>query len=309
MMPLLDKLSNENKDIMIMGDFNVNLINCNDDKNISNFLDTMLSHSFLPFITTPTRITRNTKTLIDNIFYNKPLNDITSGNLSSIISDHLIHFLIESSKFTEKSPQMVYRQRCYKHFDKLQFRADLIKVNWGSFCHDPDPNSAVEHFLKIVERLLDKHAPYKNIKHLKSQFETKPWITAGLAYSIKIKNKLYKSFCKEKDPHKKENYERQFKTYRNLISTLLRETKESYYKQYFSDNKKNLKLVWQTIKGIINMKNKSDESISSLLIDNQLINSAKQISYDFNKFFTSIGEKINRNIVKLKKPSSFISWP
>ena len=164
---------------------------------------------------------------------------------------------------------MVYKQRCYKSFDKLQFRADLIKVNWGSFCHDPDPNSAVEHFLKIVERLLDKHAPYKNIKHLKSQFETKPWITAGLAYSIKIKNKLYKSFCKEKDPHKKENYERQFKTYRNLISTLLRETKESYYKQYFSDNKKNLKLVWQTIKGIINMKNKSDESISSLLIDNQ----------------------------------------
>ena len=68
MMPLLDKLSNENKDIMIMGDFNVNLINCNDDKNISNFLDTMLSHSFLPVITTPTTITRNTKTLIDNIF-------------------------------------------------------------------------------------------------------------------------------------------------------------------------------------------------------------------------------------------------
>ena len=57
------------------------------------------------------------------------------------------------------------------------------------------------------------------IKHPKSQFETKPWITAGLAYSIKIKNKLYKSFCK--DPHKKENYERQFKTYRNLISTLI----------------------------------------------------------------------------------------
>ena len=73
MMPLLDKLSNENKDIMIMADFSVNLINCNDDKNISNFLVTKLSHSFLPFITTPTRITRNTKNLIDNIFYNKPL--------------------------------------------------------------------------------------------------------------------------------------------------------------------------------------------------------------------------------------------
>ena len=42
-MPLLDKLSNENKDIIIVGDFNVNLINCNYDKNISNFLDTAFS--------------------------------------------------------------------------------------------------------------------------------------------------------------------------------------------------------------------------------------------------------------------------
>ena len=63
-------------------------------------------------------------------------------------------------------------------------------------------------------------------------------------------NKIYKSFCNEKDPHaQKKIFERQFKIYCNLILTLLRETKESYYKQYFRDNQKNLILVWQTIKG------------------------------------------------------------
>ena len=92
-----------------MGDFSVNLINFNDGKNTSSFLDAMLCHPFLPFITTPTRTTRNSKTLIDNILYNKPLNDITSGNLSSIISDHLIKFLIEPSKSIKKLPQMFYR--------------------------------------------------------------------------------------------------------------------------------------------------------------------------------------------------------
>ena len=46
--PLLDKLSNENKDIMIMGDFNINLITYNDGKNTGNFLDTVFSQSFLP---------------------------------------------------------------------------------------------------------------------------------------------------------------------------------------------------------------------------------------------------------------------
>ena len=87
--PWWDKLSNENKDIMVMGDFNINLINYNDT---GNFLDTRFSQSCLPYITTSTRITRRTKTFIDSIYYNKPLNNIISGNLRRIISDHLIQF-------------------------------------------------------------------------------------------------------------------------------------------------------------------------------------------------------------------------
>ena len=35
---LLDKLSNKNKDIMIMGNFNINLINYNDEKILATLL-------------------------------------------------------------------------------------------------------------------------------------------------------------------------------------------------------------------------------------------------------------------------------
>ena len=52
-------------------------------------------HSYLPFINMPTRVTGHSKILTDNIFYNKPMLNITAGNISSIISDHLIQFLIE----------------------------------------------------------------------------------------------------------------------------------------------------------------------------------------------------------------------
>ena len=128
-----------------------------------------------------------------------------------------------------------------------------------------------------------------------------------MANSIRNKNKLYKSFCKEKDPKTKEYYEKQFKSYRNHISSLLRETKDSYNKQYFDDIKKNLTLVWQTVKGIINMKKKSDVSISSLLIDGQIITSAKEISNYFNNFFTRVAKKINKNIVKSWCKESFLS--
>ena len=46
------------------------------------------------------------------------------------------------------------------------------------------------------------------------------------------------------------------------------------------------------------MKKKSDKSISSLLIDSQIITGAKEICNHFNNFFTSIVVKINKNIVK-----------
>ena len=131
---------------------------------------------------------------------------------------------------------MIHRKRCYQTFGKLQFRADLTEMNWDSFRYDPNPNATLEHFLKIVEKLFYKQPTYKKIKHPKSLFETKSWITPIFANSIKIKNKLCKSFCKEKYQYKKENYERHFKTYRDLLSALLRETKDSYYKQYFTEN-------------------------------------------------------------------------
>ena len=101
-----------------------------------------------------------------------------------------------------------------------------------------------------------------------------------------------------------------FKSYCNHISSLLRKTKDSYYKQYFEDNKKNLRLVWQTIKEIINMKKKSDNSISSLLIDGQIISSAKEISSNFNNFLeVLLYIIINKNIVKSKKKTLILPWP
>ena len=55
------------------------------------------------------------------------------------------------------------------------------------------------------------------------------------------------------------------------------------------------------------MKKKSDDSISSLLIDSQIISSAKEISNYFNNFFTSVAVRINKNIVKSTK-KTYLSY-
>ena len=74
---LMVKLAKENKNIYLIGNYNIDLMKTEEDTNISNFLDTLTSNLFVPHIISPTRFTSNTSTLIDNI----------SGNLTISISD------------------------------------------------------------------------------------------------------------------------------------------------------------------------------------------------------------------------------
>ena len=100
LLPLLEKLSHENMQILIVRDFNINLLNYY-NRNTANFLEAMFYYSYLPVINTPTRVTSHSKT-IDNIFYDTPMLNITAGNISSVISDHLIQFVIEPSSSNAK---------------------------------------------------------------------------------------------------------------------------------------------------------------------------------------------------------------
>ena len=87
-------MSFENKDIYLLGDLIINLLNYESDRHTAHFLDDMYSHSFSPYITLSTRITPRSKTLIDNIFYNSFNETIISGNLITDISEHLAQFII-----------------------------------------------------------------------------------------------------------------------------------------------------------------------------------------------------------------------
>ena len=94
-------LCGENKDVYIMGDFNVNLLNSDTYENVMGFLDFMYSYNMFPLITKPTRITDTSATLIDNIFVNCIQNDIECGLIFSDLSDHLPVFCIDKGKKIE----------------------------------------------------------------------------------------------------------------------------------------------------------------------------------------------------------------
>ena len=64
----LTKLNN--KRVFIMGDFNIDLLNCDTHSPTKDFVNSFLSNQSLPCISLPTRISDCSLTIIDNIFTN-----------------------------------------------------------------------------------------------------------------------------------------------------------------------------------------------------------------------------------------------
>ena len=96
---LLENISKEQKSAFLLGDFNVNLLNYNEHNQTNEFLDSLAFNLFIPLIFQPTRITSHSNTLIDSIYSNDINPDITSGNLTATISDHLPQFAIIPNMF------------------------------------------------------------------------------------------------------------------------------------------------------------------------------------------------------------------
>ena len=77
----------------IMGDFNINLLTCENHPESNDFILMLNSFFLLPYILQPTRITERSATLIDNIFANTYSMNAISGNLVSKINMIILNLM------------------------------------------------------------------------------------------------------------------------------------------------------------------------------------------------------------------------
>ena len=225
---LLDKISLENKKVMLLGDFNINLLNCDSDKQTLDFLEEMVANSLLPKITSPTRITPRSKTLIDNIFYNEMSDGSLSGNLLTTISDHLTQFLVLPHEYLNNGKSEKPKQQQKHNFRKLNrndFQTELEMIDWDSLLVPQDVNSALDTFLDKINILLDKHAPVEPVSNRYLKQHRKPWVDKDLLKLFKERDKMYKRFQKEKDDTVKKVLFDNFKVKRNEVIKLSRHKK------------------------------------------------------------------------------------
>ena len=118
-----------------------------------------------------------------------------------------------------------------------------------------------------MNTILDYNAPFKRVN--KTEIKTKHWVTPALQKSISVKNTHYLNikFIKSKDPHIKGHHRIKYKTYRDMLSTLMERSKMNYYNHYFKTNCENMKNNWQGIKSFLSINN-NPSHIPKILVSN-----------------------------------------
>ena len=87
----------------------------------------------------------------------------------------------------------------------------------------------------------------------------------------------------------------QYKNHRNLLSTLLKKSKENYYKKCFESNWNNAKIIWKGIKSLITLKDITSSVPRTISHGENLITNPYYIA-NINNYFSSIVDTAKENI-------------
>ena len=153
-----------------------------------------------------------------------------------------------------------------------------------------------ETFTSILRDCIDRTCKMKNPKISKRTKENNPWITEGLINAISKRDCLYIKWhktvsnrCKSGNPMLRE----QFRKYRNMLASLIKLGKQTYYKSKFTETNGDKKM-WKLINSL---RSKSASKISSSFkIGSDTVNCKHKITKTFNEHFCSLAENLNKQL-------------
>ena len=251
----------QEKPLVILGDFNIDLLSYNTDPNTDKFANAMISNSLFPLLNKPTNFFRNSSTLIDHAWCNI-LNEKTQANILDIsVSTHkpvltviptaLKHF-VDDSATTDRNIRI--HNVNDSTIDSFSKEFDNIVSSFNHNAHpiiDKDKaRLAFSEFYTKLDSAYRKHITIdKALKSKRNKFD-KPWITTGLAISCKTKNRLHNKWIKSRGTTTKNVRKVEYKNYRSKLRNLIRVYEINYFKFKFTNARGDIKKAWSVINSI-----------------------------------------------------------
>ena len=296
--PIIETISREPGDKMIVGDFNINLLKMNTRAKYADFLDMIFNSGFVPQIIFPTRFSERNATLIDNIFCNTShcKKSCLSGIVLTDISDHMPCFtFIDQALNIENPPKYILAEKLdsnsvHNFYDEIN-NCNIMQLLDTNSHHDPNINySTLE---TILTKAKEKHMPIRKIKFNKYKHKKNNWISNGILRSIKFRDNLYKKLkCTSHESPLYGPTKINLKTYNQILNKCIREQKRNYYYSKFAKYRNDVKKTWDTIRSVMDGNRFKNRFPLAFKINGKIITDKHQIAECFNQFFTNIGPNL-----------------
>ena len=284
----------KNRNLTLGIDHNLDLIKSDRHEPTQTYLELNFDRGLTPTISKPTRVTKTSATLIDNIFCSVNMIDYYESHiLLSDISDHFPCLLLRGGMDYEETRTIKRRNLNSKTIKRI--KSDLECKNLSI------TNNTIDcEFNKFHTQLLDalnKHAPEREIVKRRNKVKS-PWITRGLERSMKKCNKKYCTYLQDRTNHTKLN---DYKTYRNNLKKVKRKARRDYYSKLCVELKNDSRKLWRVINNISKRCNDKSSMIEEIKSDKFMLTNGNAISNCFAKYFSEVGRNCFSKISKPKK--------
>ena len=263
------------KDLIIMGDFNADVIALKPCKYTRKLMQTTRLHGLSQLVKEPTRVTEFTSTAIDLVFVNNIHRIVSHGVQDFGASDHSITFAVKKAGVC-KAHVEIRDVRSFKHYNKEHFQRDIASVPWSVIESFDDINDAVVAWNNLFVDVANQHAPLKRIR---SNHASKPWITNEI-----------KELMAERDyalrVAKRSGNQEQWTEYRRLKNFTNRKIKSAEALPYKNliESAENPKDMWRSLNSVIGPNNQGGSPFQ-VNDGKRLVSEPKSVATKFNKFF------------------------
>ena len=292
---LITQLKKITPEIIISLDHNLDFLKSDYHGPTNDFVNLILDQQQLPTISRPTRIARQSATLIDNIIVNQShCEKITSLILIDDTSDHLPCVTVLHDLVVNRNKKQKIKTRSFKNIYRVQ--EELSKADWTQLQIEADVDVQTDVLQSKLKTLLDAHCPEQEKEISYKNIWREPWMTTGLMSSVKCCKQLYKkSISRDKNNY---NAIVRYRDYSRVLSRTKRSAKVKYYMDKCTEYRSNTKNLWKIINKIVGKTSNKCDIIDYIKVDNIKCYSSQLIANEFGRFFSNIGKNYAEKIPK-----------
>lgn len=284
---LLSSINCDKENVLICGDFNVDL--ANDSAKGKSLLNIFTIFNFHALVHSPTRESVQRSSMLDNIFTNYYNPDI---NLSCTIVQHDIsdhHGLIlncnNSLMHKKQSDKLYSESRNFSMENLILVSKTLAKVNLNNLLHENNVCEAYSNLLTHITSAINFSCNTRKIFHKPSN-----WINDEVRRLRALKIDLFSVWKRDSSEHSRIMYTTFVKFYKKEIKTI----KSEYIMGKINKAVNKPKALWGEVRSLT--KRAIIHTNYSLTIDGVICDDPYKVANVFNTEFVHVSNKINGSL-------------